>query len=293
MQQSSAVLKNENLEVSILLPGGDYRRSRYDWGGIVEQVTLNGHTFLSREETPGGGCGLGGIGLANVFEWRTTELYDQTPAAGRFPLLGVGLLKKPDTTPFLFTRDYDVLPFQRETEARENRVCIRTLPHLCRDTAAEIEKTFSLEGRTLTAAFRIQNVGPAPIHATEFCHNFFRFDGHPIDSAYRLTLPYTIQPRVRRGQLLVERDACRLGAFDALTQSTAFWVDGWQGLQRHWMRLLLDGTALSVLIEDDMPLCNFYSWNNASAFCPETFVSIDLEPGEELSYTRRYTFQTG
>ena len=89
----------------------------------------------------------------------------------------------------------------------------------------------------------------------------------------------------------MERDAYRLGAFDGPTQSTAFWLNGWQGLRSHWMRLTLDETGMSVLIEDDIPLCNFYSWNNAYAFCPEVFAPIDLNPGEERFYTRRYTFQ--
>jgi len=46
-----------------------------------------------------------------------------------------------------------------------------------------------------------------------------------------------------------------------------------------------------VLIEDGVPVCNFYSWNNFNAFCPEVFAPIDLESGESVSYRRSYTFE--
>ena len=61
MAKKCAVLKNEYLQADILLDW-DYRRSRYDWGGTVGQVTMKGHTFLSGERNTSGGVGLGGVG---------------------------------------------------------------------------------------------------------------------------------------------------------------------------------------------------------------------------------------
>ena len=62
MEENKAVLRNGELELELLLPG-NYSRSRYDHSGMVEQVTLDGNTFLSRELI-GDGYGLGGVGLA-------------------------------------------------------------------------------------------------------------------------------------------------------------------------------------------------------------------------------------
>lgn len=289
MAKKCTVLKNEYLQADILLDW-DYRRSRYDWGGTVGQVTMKGHTFLSEERNTSGGVGLGGVGLTNVWEWQDTHLYDQTSIADFFPLPGVGLLKRTDTNPFLFTKDYPVEPFRRIEEVTEDRVSIRTLPHLCQGIAMDMEKTYHLEGKTLVVTFRVKNVGPEEIHATEFCHNFFRFDDRQIDSSYQLFFPYSIQPELRRGELIMTRDAYRLGAFDGPTESSAFWIRGWQGLSSHWMRLENQELGMSVLMEDDVPICRFYSWNNFNAFCPEVFAPIDLKPGEEVTYTRKYTF---
>ena len=74
--EKSVIIDNGSIRANILLPGWGYDRSRYDWGGMVEQVWYKGHTFLSRELNSSGGVGLGGVGLVNVFEWRDTALFD-------------------------------------------------------------------------------------------------------------------------------------------------------------------------------------------------------------------------
>ena len=61
----TVLLKNDHMSIQVLLDWG-YDRSRYDRGSTVGQVTVNGHTFLSRETDASGGAGLGGIGLAAV-----------------------------------------------------------------------------------------------------------------------------------------------------------------------------------------------------------------------------------
>lgn len=155
----------------------------------------------------------------------------------------------------------------------------------------DMEKLYTLEGSTLHMDITVKNVGPRAIHATEFSHNFFNFDGGVINSDYRLSFPYTIEPKLRRGELIIERDAYRLGEFDGPTESSAFWIRGWEGLKSHWMKLENAAKGMSVLIEDGVPVCNFYSWNNFNAFCPEVFAPIDLESGESVSYRRSYTFE--
>ncbi len=291
MEQKTAIIRSDELEVRLLLPG-NYTRSRYDHSAMVEQVCLGENTFLGREKI-GDGCGLGGVGLAFCLEWADTALYDGTAVADLFPLMGTGLLKRTDTSPFLFNRDYPVVPFEHVVRADEHSVSVQTLPHLCQGMAFEQKRCFKVEGNSLLVCCRLKNVGENRIEGTEFCHNFFQFNRMPVDSRYRLSFPYTILPRMRRGQLLVERDALRLGAFDEATTSTAFWLNGFEGLQSHWMKLEHDGTHTGVLVEEDFPLCRIYSWNNQDALCPETFIALSLAPGEERTWTRKYSFYAG
>ncbi len=289
MENKQISLSNKYMQVQVLLDW-NYMGSRYDCGGIIGQVTVKNHTFLSKEQTSDGTTGLGGVGLTNVWEWKDSSIYDKTSIADYFPLPGVGLLKKVDTSPFLFTKTYQVEPYHRQISFTENSVTIRTLPYFCQNIAMEIVKSYRIEDNKLIVSFNIVNTGPTSIHATEFCHNFFQFDSHPIDETYCLRFPYTIRPELRRGELIISRDHYRLSSFDSATNSTAFWITGWQGLKSHWMELSNSELAMSVLIEDNFPVCRFYSWNNPWAFCPETFAPIDLEPGESTSYSRVYHF---
>ena len=261
MAPKEVLLENGRMSVRVLLDWG-YDRSRYDRGSTVGQVTVDGHTFLSRETDASGGVGLGGVGLANVYEWRDTALYDSISVADQFPLLGVGLLKKGDTSPFLFTRDYAVEPFVNRYEIGDSEVTIRTLPSNCLGIAADVTKTYSIEDNTLSVRFHIRNVGERAIHAVEFCHNFFRFDEKPVDSSYRVSFPYSVEPRLRRGEIVLGKNYYRIGAFDAPTASSSFFLNGWQGMKSHWMQIENESLGMSVLVEDDFPVCRGYSWNN-------------------------------
>lgn len=288
METNTVTIQNEDLTVRILLPGS-YSGSRYDHSCMVEQISLGDNTFLSREKI-GNGFGLGGIGLAFCFEWADTSLHDETAIADLFPMIGIGLLKQPDTSPFLFTRDYPVIPFEHLVSTDENSVTVHTLPHLCHGMAFDQIRHVRVDGHSLIVSCSLKNEGSRNILGTEFCHNFFQFNSLPIDSHYRLSFPYSIIPKIRRGQLLIERDALYPGAFDQPTASTAFWLTGYDGLQSHWMKLENDLSHTGILVEEDFPVSKIYSWNNEHALCPETFISLAIAPGESMTWTRKYTF---
>lgn len=290
MDGKSLILDNGELKVSLLLPDC-YSRSRYDHSGMVEQVSLGENTFLSRERI-GGGTGLGGVGLAFCFEWADTSLYDAAGIADVFPQLGVGLLKRTDNAPFQFNRDYPVTEFEHIVDVGESCAEVHTLPHLSFGAAADQIRRWSLDRRTLTVSSVLRNVGERDIEATEFCHNFFQFNDMPIDGSYRLSFPYTILPKMRRGCLTVGRDFLSPFAFDGPTESTAFWINGYEGLKSHWMKLENSVTGTGVLVEDDFELCKIYGWSNRDALCPETFIRLSLKSGESIEWKRKYTFYT-
>ena len=292
--KTSILLRSGRLTAEILTPGTDYQGSRYDWSSMLTQITLDGnHTFLSGERYAGGATGMGGKGLAGCIEWDKPELYDEVDIADSFPMLGIGLVKKGDTMPFQFNKAYAVTaPFPRTVETDDSSCTIITNPILSNGIAVQQIKTYALEGATLTIKNSFRNVGSRPIHAKEFVHNFFCFDDHPIDESYCLTLPFRVQPRFRRGELAVGCQTLRPYTFDIPTDSSAAFIDGWQGLRSHTMRLENRDTGTAVIVEDDFPPCHFYFWANPSAFCPEVFCKIDLEPGETIEYTRKYTFTT-
>jgi hypothetical protein len=234
---------------------------------------------------------MGGLGLSGIIEFKDTAAYDETEIADRFPLMGVGLLKKPDTAPFCFFKPYDVLPFQQEYHISDTAACFKTYPLLCRGYAMLQQKTLTISGNSLLLTNRMENVGEKFLRLHEFNHNFFCFDGREVDESYVLTLPYQMAVTVRRGLVISGFNTVSVRAMDESSASAAFLIRGYEGLSGHYMRLENRLTGTSVFIEEDFNAVRFYNYANAGAICPETFCSIDLEPGEIFSFGRKYTFE--
>ena len=281
------VLKNDRLCVEIMEPGREYRGSRYDWTGIVKQVTLEGeHTFFLPEQIEG----MGGRGLVGVYEFRDDTLYKEAELADRSPLIGVGLLKKPDPDNFCFWRAYDVLPFHRTWSLTEKGVTFETFPQLCQGVAIRQTKELILEDNALVIRQTIRNVGQRAVALQEFNHNFFCFDNAPIDKNYVLKLPYKPMVDVRRGRISLGYGDLSLDEMDPGDDTAAFVLHGYEKLQGSSFALENRAVGLGVSVEEDFDSIRSYNWVCRKAFCPETFCGLDLEPGEEKTFTRKYTF---
>lgn len=284
---SDIILNNGVLEVRVAEPGKEYRRSRYDWNGMILQVTLQGrHTFFPDAQVED----MGGRGLFDVFEFKNTDHYDQTELADRFPLIGVGLLKKEDPQPFCFFREYDVLPFQRSWQQDGQSLIFYTYPLISQGIAVRQEKKLTLNGNSLTVSHYINNVGNKRIELQNFCHNFFQFDHMPIDENYVLHLPYKPAVDVRRGLLNVGFNTIALAQFDCNDPTAAFVMHGYEELQNSGFVLENQKAGTKVIVDEDFRSIRSYNWVCENAFCPETFCDITLEPGESMSFSRTYTF---
>ncbi len=282
-------LKNSRLSVEVAVPGKDYARSRYDWTGLVRQVTLDGaHTFFYPEEVEG----MGGRGLAGVYEFRDDTLYKEAELADRTPLIGVGLLKKPDPDAFCFWREYDVLPFHRTWNQTEDRAVFDTFPMLCQGVAIRQTKELILEDNALTIRQTVRNVGQRTVALQEFNHNFFCFDNTPIDKNYVLKLPYKPEVDVRRGRISVGYSDLALDEMDPASDEAAFVLHGYEKLLGSSFALENSAVGLGVSVEEDFDSIRSYNWVCRKAFCPETFCGLDLAPGEEKTFSRKYTFYT-
>lgn len=284
---SEIILGNNQLRVELFIPGTVYKRSRYDWSGMVKQVTLEGkHTFFPLEPVED----MGGRGLFDVFEFQNDDIFNATELADRFPLVGVGLLKKPDPSPFCFFRDYDVYPFHREWRRIENGICFETFPLMCQGIAVRQKKDIILDGATLIMQHTIKNVGEKGFRLQNFNHNFFCFDNTPIDKNYELHLPYKPLVDVRRGRLSVGYNTLFLNEFDPEDDTAAFVMHGYEKLIGSSLVLENPKVGLGVSVDEDFNSIRSYNWICRKAFCPETFCDLSMEPGEERVFSRRYTF---
>jgi hypothetical protein len=314
-------LHSDRLHVDIAPPGTAYQGTRFDWTAFITQVTLDGrHTFCVPESYEPG-QGTGGVGLCNEFGIDVPIGYDDAQPGDRFPKLGIGLLVR-DEAPYRFAHPYEIaerFPIQIETAADQARFTVE--PLACRGYAARLVKTVSVQDAQLAIEYRLENVGSQALRTVEYCHNFIGIDGHSIGPDYCLRVPYPIQfeplppgmlrqalPGVlrkvapdwllrrilegmiqRRGSILVaEGSELTLNA----VPERAFYrrLLGYSQTDQAQWALTHTPSGVGIRETDDFAPARVAVWGTTHVISAEIFVSLDLQPGEVQTWSRRYQF---
>ncbi len=316
--QPAIVIRSDQLRVEIASPGTVYRRTRFDWSGIVTQVTLDGkHTFCTVED-PDPKKGTGGIGLCGEFGNEQAIGYAEALPGELFPKPGIGLLRKVDVEPYKFMRDYEIIePFPIQVETAADRVSFSVQPVACRGYAFRTTKTLRVVGNRLELVESIENVGEKALHTEEYLHNFIAIDEHPLGPEYLLQFLNTWQPleiaeayrpllpgllkklprfalelllkQFMDNRILVVKDnevTLRSKPRKAFYGRTA-------GLaaseQAQWQISHLPSRVLLREYTDFTPW-RVVIWGTAHVISAEVFVDLQVAPGEKRSWTRRFEF---
>ncbi|MFC1761201.1 sulfatase [Planctomycetota bacterium] len=303
-QYPHVVLSNGNVEMSVFLPDtekGYYRSTRFDWSGIVWQLTCNGHSYFVPRHTPHDPEKNGhAMSLVGEFSIGNNELipqrYPETKAGETFMKVGAGVLRKPaDDLEYLFHTNYELVdPGTWTTQHGKNWV---KFTHVLSDEhgyAYTYTKHMELiqGSNRLIIRNTLKNTGTQPILEDHYNHNFFTIDSETPGPQYNVKLAFTPdaatnhppkETAVLEGNKLVYLqdvpDAFHLKLSGFGTSPT----DG---------RVIIENThtGAGVDVGGDFPLYGFNLYTSKRAVCPEIFVKIDVTPGETQRWTRTYRF---
>ena len=321
--QPPILIRSDRLTVEIAPPGSVYRGTRFDWTGFITQVTLDGaHTFCVPESLELG-RGTGGIGLCNEFGNEKPVGYAEAQPGDVFPKLGIGLLKRPDGADYNFFRAYEIcklFPVSVETAPGQARFLVE--PVDCRGYAVRLTKTVSVQGNQLQIAYQLENAGCQPVVTHEYCHNFIGIDRQPIGPDYSLRFPYPVEleklTQMLRGMVPpILRRILPVSLLDKLTDSLmkqrlaileidgeeihfrdipkdAFYcrLQGFTQTRSPQWELVHLSRKMGIRETDDFAPARVAVWGTTHVVSAEVFIDINLQPGEMLSWTRRYEFLT-
>ncbi len=314
------VISSERLKAEIAQPGSVYRRTRFDWTGFVTQVTLDGrHTFCVPEDYDPQ-KGTGGIGLCGEFGNEQAIAYAEASAGGLFPKLGIGLLRKPDNDIYKFMRDYEIVtPFPIRIEQDEQQVMFTVEPVECNGYAVRTSKVLRVDGSVLEIQEKLENAGTKPVHTEEYYHNFIGIDQMPLGPEYRLKFPYEWQPEkiaeayraflpgilktitpgfvlefllrqmmddrvlVLEGKEITFREKPQKAFYG---RSQGFFQTG----QPQW-EIVHEPSKASLSETDDFPPMRVAIWGTAHVVSAEVFIDLQANPGQTLTWSRRYEFK--
>lgn len=288
---SSLVIHSDRLKVEIAVPGTLYRRTRFDWTGFVTQVSLDdgAHTFCVPEDYDPQ-SGSGGVGLCGEFGIDRCIGFDEAQPGECFPKPGIGLLIRPDESPYDFFHTYEIAKrFPIQCEAAENRVRFTVDPLDCRGYALRQTKTLSVEGSFLQVDYQVENAGRRAIHTNEYCHNFAGIDRQLVGLDYRMRFPYPLaQFEQPSASVLVE--GCDLRWQETPTKQFYCRTLGYSKTDQPQWELRLQSSGVGMREYDDFAPARVAVWGNTHVVSAEIFVDIHLEPGQSQSWTRRYEF---
>jgi hypothetical protein len=294
-------LQNERLVINIQKPGSGYRRSRFDWSGICQQITLDGasggaadsvaesgHTFCSQEATKDE-PGTEGVGLSDEFGITTPIGYDEIQIGGWFPKIGIGFLQKTTNEPYDFMRDYPMQTVPVVVEQPNNQqVIFNQTSEVCDGWGWRLEKSFSIDRTSLTIDYALENTSEKPLTTEQYNHNFLAIDAQTIGPAYQIKASFPIQCEIADGGIEIDNQ------FFRLTETPATYIYALQtdctDLQNAEWELVHTPSGHGVHVEEQFSLFRFALWAKSHVISPEFFVWINLQPGETQTWQRQYTF---
>jgi hypothetical protein len=282
-------LCSERLEIQIQEPGSQYKRSRFDWSGICQQITLNGsYTFLSQEADESN-RGSEGVGLSDEFGINTPVGYDEAEIGGWFPKIGVGFLQKVSTDPYDFFFDYPIQPANIRVESSgDQMVAFQQVSKILNGWGWNLQKTYSLAGSTLTISYLLENTGQKTIQTETYNHNFLAMGGKTVGPDYQLQLPFDLQLEQLLGPIATDGNTL------TLTETPPKYIYALQEncnpKQNLEWQLMHRTTGQGVRVQEEFPLFKFAIWGMRHVISPEFFLWIRLAPGEKRSWNRQYTF---
>ncbi len=208
--------------------------------------------------------------------------------------IGVGQLRKADDKPYSFTGQYEIVK-AGDWKIDIGEDFIEFGQQLGGDRGWAYQYTKRIELLENPPGFvmrhRLRNTGTRAIDTTWYNHNFTLIDDTPIGPDYRVIFPF--EPHPIEGQLAPPgqfrgREIVFAGA---IPDGRALWVafDGFKTAADNAVTIRNDKTQAAIEIAGDQtPIRAVYFGTNTCA-CPEMFIPIKLEPGQEKQWMLRYT----
>lgn len=301
-ENPKAEISNGILKASIYLPDvekGYYRGTRFDWAGIISSLEYKGHNYFGKwfgKYRPKAHYSV--MGPVDSFD---PINYDKTRPGGSFVKIGVGSLKKPNKKPYKAFSSYSINdPGEWKIDMEAAKVQFR---HVLNDEIFPYEYTKTvefIEGKPkMVISYTLKNRGKHPIETEVFNHNFFVFDDQFIGEGCELTFKKNIfcsdKGNIGIGDI-VEFQNNKIKVQRSLGNRESVYCGSIKGINNdandYDIRIDNHKTGTGVRIKGNRPISKLVFWCKGKTICPEPYIKIEIEPGEEFSWELEYEFET-
>jgi hypothetical protein len=294
-----ARISNGLIVANLFLPdaeNGYYKATRFDWSGVISSLEFKGHQYFGQwfeNYSPD----IHDAIMGPVEEF-TPVGFDAAKPGEAFLKPGVGMLVKPDDTPYSSFRLYKIknAGSWKVTKTSDQVEFIQVLQDAV--YSYEYKKSVQLtQGKSeMVLIHTLKNTGLNPVETNIYDHNFFIIDNyHPGPN---VRVKFTFNPggtfqgpqditNFQNHQLLFKRE---------LVRGENIYCGGLSGVgdtpKDYDICLENIKTGAGVRITSDQPLLKLVFWACPTTACPEPYIHAKIDPGKEFSWKIRYEFYT-
>jgi hypothetical protein len=308
-----AEISNQHIRAKLYLPDaaeGFYRSTRFDWSGVIHSLTFQGHDYYGpwfskldptvRDFTyRNGEIVVGAVSAMTgpVDEFQRPLGYDAAAPGGTFVKIGVGVLRKPDATPYAAMKPYEIVDAGKwKVEKKADSVeFVQELKDASSGYGYVYVKTVRLTAGKpeLVISHRLTNTGRLPIQTNVYNHNFLVLDRMPPGPDYTITVPFEIKssrpPSPEAGAIKGNRITYAKALENQ--ERLAFPIEGFGPDAKDYdFRIENAKAGVGMRITGDRPMSRVALWSIRSTLAVEPFLEIAAEPGKDFTWSYTYTY---
>jgi len=292
-------IKNGIITAKIYLPdtkSGYYQGTRFDWSGNMPSLKYAGHEYFGQwfqKYSPE----IHDVIMGPVEDFGPLGYTEAKPGES-FVKIGIGVLTKPDDKPYTFSRVYDVTNHGKWSwKTKDNQI---TFFHDLNDKAYsyKYEKCVELiKGKPeLVLTHKLKNTGTTTIETSVYDHNFFVMDNQPVGPGYSITVPFKLQGTGKGIGELANIEGNKIVYLKNVNNGENVFISPVEGFSEsvkdYDFRIENKTVGTGVRITSDQPLNKLVFWCCSTTLCPEPYIKVKVEPGQEFSWKIMYEFYT-
>jgi hypothetical protein len=292
-----AEITNKIIKARLYLPDaekGYYQGTRFDWAGNMPGVMVNGHEYFGQwfdKYSPE----IHDAIMGPVEEFTALD-YMETNPGDTFVKIGVGVLTKPDDKPYSFARLYPVINHGKWSVKKKSDQVEFTHELTDKEYAYVYHKTVRLvPGKPeMELVHTLKNTGKKIIETPVYNHNFFVIDNQKVGPDYSVKFTWNLKGEGNGFGTLADVDGNKIIFLREFNQGETVFCGGFEGFgssaSDYDIRIENKKAGAGVHITCDRPLLKQVFWSCWTTPCPEPYIMIRAEPGQEFTWTIRYEF---
>jgi len=275
---------------------GYYRGTRFDWSGVIPALSYKGHSYFGKwfeEYRPD----IHDAIMGPVEEF-TAIGYDVARAGETFLKPGVGMLVKPDESAYAFFKTYKLTNAGTWTvDTKPDQILFKQI-FQDKEFAYEYNKTVRLvKGKPeLVLSHVFKNTGRNAIETSVYDHNFFMIDNAPSGPDIRVKFAFKAGGKFEGPANITKFVDNMLLLNRELKSGENIYSAGITGVGNtasdYDIRIENIKTGAGVRIKGDRPLLKLVLWACPTTLCPEPYIQLKVQPGEEFTWNLTYEFYT-